>query len=121
MSRPPADLAGWIRLASTRGHQASGYSALLSGQAAIEQLAGLDEAQAKQLISVCAATLSLYPAWERHTWMMPEPELPLATHKGCFFRLAACAMWRVGTVTCTRRAAWRLPFTNRSWEASPCC
>ena len=67
MSRPPADLAGWTRLASTRGHQASSYSTLLSGQAALEQLAMLDEAQAKRLISVCAAALSLYPAWERHT------------------------------------------------------
>ena len=61
MSRPPADLAGWTRLASTGGHPSSSYSAFLSGQAALEQLAVLDEAQAKQLISVCATTLFTLP------------------------------------------------------------
>ena len=95
--RSPADLAGWTRLASTRGRQPSGYFALRSGQDALEQLAVLDEPQARQLLSVCAAALSLYPAWERRTWMMPEPEAALAAHGGRFLRLDALAA-RLGSV-----------------------
>ena len=97
MSRPPAELASWTRLASVRRRRPSGYAALLSGQAAQEQLALLDEAQAKQLISVCAAALSLYPAWERRTWMMPEPEAALTAHGGRFLDLDTLAA-RLGSV-----------------------
>ena len=60
MWRSPADLAGWTHLAFIRGHRPSGFAALLSGQVALEQLATQNEPQAKQVLSVCAATLSLY-------------------------------------------------------------
>ena len=57
----------------------------------------LNEPQARQVLSVCAATLSLYPAWERRTWMMPEPEAALAAHGGRFLDLDALAA-RLGGV-----------------------
>ncbi|WP_161883998.1 hypothetical protein [Deinococcus alpinitundrae] len=40
----------------------------------IERLLPLTESQARTVLSRCAASLSLYPAWERHDWVMPEPK-----------------------------------------------
>ena len=70
---------------------------LLSGPAALERLAQLSEEQARQVLSVCAATLSLYPAWERRDWTMPEPEAALRAYGGHFLQLDAVAA-RLGRV-----------------------
>ena len=47
------------------GPAAPDYSRLLTGEAALTQLYGLPLIQAQELLSACAAALSLYPAWER--------------------------------------------------------
>ncbi|WP_456832937.1 hypothetical protein [Deinococcus sp. UYEF24] len=63
----------------------------------MEKLALHSEVQARQVLSVCAATLSLYPAWERHDWTMPEPEAALRAYGGHFLQLDAVAA-RLGRV-----------------------
>ncbi len=97
VSRLPTTLADPARLAPLAGRQPPGYAALLCGRAALEQLALLSEVQARQVLSVCAATLSLYPAWERHTWRMPEPEAALRAYGGHFLQLNTVAA-RLGHV-----------------------
>lgn len=97
ISRLPTNLADPARLAPRSGRQPPGYTVLLSGQAAVAELALLSEDQARQVLSVCAATLSLYPAWERHTWRMPEPEAALRAYDGRFLHLDTVAA-RLGNV-----------------------
>ena len=97
VSRLPTNLADPARLAPLTGRQPPGYAALLTGPAALERLALLSEVQARQVLSVCAASLSLYPAWERHNWTMPEPEAALRAYGGHFLQLNAVAA-RLGHV-----------------------
>ena len=97
VSHLPTNLADPARLAPLSGRQPPAYSALFSGQAALERLALLSEVQAQQVLSVCAATLGLYPAWERHNWTMPEPEAALRAYGGHFLQLDAVAA-RLGHV-----------------------
>ncbi|MFB9990411.1 hypothetical protein ACFFLM_00170 [Deinococcus oregonensis] len=95
--RFPAALAHSIRLAPGAERQVPGYAVQLSGQAALERLALLNEVQARQVLSVCAASLSLYPGWERHDWTMPEPQAALRAYGGQFLRLPAVVA-RLGQV-----------------------
>jgi hypothetical protein len=73
------------------------YCALYSGQNALDRLQTLSELQAETLLSLCAASLSLYPAWERQSWIMPEPEAALQVHGGHFLDLADLSL-RLGGV-----------------------
>ena len=73
------------------------YSRLLTGQDALTQLDTLGQVQAERLLSACAAALSLYPAWERRDWAMPEVQAALSTHGGHFLNLDALAA-RLGGV-----------------------
>ncbi|WP_425146319.1 hypothetical protein [Deinococcus sp.] len=73
------------------------YSRLLTAQDALTRLDTLAQAQADQLLSACAAALSLYPAWERRDWAMPEAPATLHAHGGQFLELDALAA-RLGGV-----------------------
>lgn len=73
------------------------YCVLYTGQDALERLQTLTEPQAETLLSLCAASLSLYPAWERRDWVMPEPEAALRVHGGHFLNLTDLAL-RLGGV-----------------------
>jgi hypothetical protein len=97
VSHLPVVPAGWTLFAPTPERQPPSYAALLTGASALERLALLSEVQARQVLSVCAATLSLYPAWERRDWMMPEPEAALRAYGGRFLNLNAVAA-RLGNV-----------------------
>ncbi len=80
--------SGWTRPGSSLGRfLPDPHVALLSGQAALAHLALLDEVQASELLSVCAAALSLYPAWERQTWMMPDSDAVVSVYGGHFLAL----------------------------------
>jgi len=67
------------------------YCAVSTGQAALERLLALTEPQARTVLSRCAAALSLYPAWERHDWVMPEPKWALRAYGGHFLDLERVA------------------------------
>ncbi len=56
----------------------------LSGEAAVRALWALGEVQARQLLADCAASLCLYPAWERRDWGMPNAQGTLAAYGGEF-------------------------------------
>ncbi len=73
------------------------YCAVSTGQGALASLLALTEPQARTVLSRCAAALSLYPAWERHDWAMPEPKLALQVHGGHFLDLGRVAL-RLGSV-----------------------
>ncbi|WP_407569165.1 hypothetical protein [Deinococcus altitudinis] len=73
------------------------YARLYEGQDALERLLSIGEPQAETLLSLCAAALSLYPAWERQSWVMPEPEVALQVHGGQFLDLGSLAL-RLGGV-----------------------
>ena len=81
----------------TPRREAPPYCTLHSGQDALDQLQTLSELQAETLLSLCAAALSLYPAWERQSWVMPEPEAALQVHGGHFLDLAHLSL-RLGGV-----------------------
>lgn len=73
------------------------YCAISTGQGALASLLALTESQAKTVLSRCAAALSLYPAWERHDWAMPEPKRALHVYGGHFMDLGCLAL-RLGRV-----------------------
>lgn len=73
------------------------YSLHYEGQEALDRLLTLSEPQAEMLLSLCAASLSLYPAWERQSWVMPEPDIALQLHGGQFLDLGSLAL-RLGGV-----------------------
>lgn len=73
------------------------YSAGFAGDSALAKLLALSQSEAETLISLCAASLSLYPAWERVSWVMPDPEVALQVHGGQFLELNALAL-RLGGV-----------------------
>ena len=67
------------------------------GEPALAMLLALPQPQAETLIGLCAAALSLYPAWERQSWVMPDPDVALQVHGGRFLDLDALAL-RLGGV-----------------------
>ena len=58
----------------------------LSGEAALEALWAGGEGVALQLLADCAASLCLYPAWERRDWGMPSAPDTLAAYGGEFWQ-----------------------------------
>lgn len=64
----------------------------LSGQAAVDALWALGEAQARILLADCAAALCLYPAWERRDWGMPSAGQTLSAHGGAFRSVPALTL-----------------------------
>ncbi|WP_424951231.1 hypothetical protein [Deinococcus sp.] len=101
-AKRPAGLLGRrvFRLPSLRARaerERPPYSRLYEGEEALERLLSLSEPEAETLLSLCAASLSLYPAWERQSWVMPEPEAALQVHGGQFLDLGALAL-RLGGV-----------------------
>ncbi|ULH16505.1 hypothetical protein MF271_07995 [Deinococcus sp. KNUC1210] len=95
----PLPTRGLLRLRGRLAAQppAPDYSRLLTGADALSRLDTLDQAQAERLLSACAAALSLYPAWERRDWAMPEAQAALTTHGGHFLNLERLAA-RLGGV-----------------------
>lgn len=73
------------------------YCAGYGGEPALATLLALTQPQAETLIGLCAAALSLYPAWERESWVMPDPDTALQVHGGRFLELDALAL-RLGGV-----------------------
>lgn len=73
------------------------YCAGYGGEPALATLLALTQPQAETLIGLCAAALSLYPAWERQSWVMPDPDTALQVHGGRFLELDALAL-RLGGV-----------------------
>lgn len=73
------------------------YCRSCGGQDALAQLLTLSRPEAETLLSLCAAALSLYPAWERQSWVMPEPDAALQVHGGAYLKLDALAL-RLGGV-----------------------
>jgi len=73
------------------------YSVSFAGADAVQRLHRLTQPDAERLLSVCAVSLSLYPAWERRDWVMPDPEAAVRVHGGHFLDLSALAM-RLGGV-----------------------
>ena len=57
----------------------------LSGEAALEALWAGGENAARQLLADCAASLCLYPAWERRDWGMPSGPDTLSAYGGEFW------------------------------------
>ena len=62
----------------------------LSGEAALDALWARGENAALALLADCAASLCLYPAWERRDWGMPSAEGTLAAYGGEFW---VCPEW----------------------------
>jgi hypothetical protein len=73
------------------------YCQSCAGQDALAQLLTLSQPEAETLLSLCAAALSLYPAWERQSWVMPDPDAALQVHGGAYLELDALAL-RLGGV-----------------------
>lgn len=102
---PPGNLGRWslarlptIRLRGfTPKRPLPDYCRSWGGQDALAQLLTLSRPEAETLLSLCAAALSLYPAWERQSWMMPEPDAALQVHGGAYLNLEALAL-RLGGV-----------------------
>ncbi len=67
------------------------------GEEALARLLALGRPEAETLLSLCAAALSLYPAWERQSWVMPEPDAARQVHGGTYLNLEALAL-RLGGV-----------------------
>ena len=101
---PPRNLGRWsfelptIRLRGfTPRRPQPDYCQTDDGEDALARLLTLTQPEAETLLSLCAAALSLYPAWERQSWEMPEPDAALQVHGGTYLNLEALAL-RLGGV-----------------------
>ncbi len=93
------------------------YCAGFEGDAALATLLALHQPEAETLISLCAAALSLYPAWERQSWGMPDPDVALQVHGGQFLELDTLALRLGGVLHVTGRHSYLHAPTGLAFAA----